>query len=371
MKIAFDLTPLYDHLTGIERYNLNIAKSIIEQHPEAEYILLFKNEVPKKFESIIRQNNVTYKILPAGNKLFFIQWRLFRALNNIAADYYLFLSFTSPVLFKKERIINAIHDLTCWDFPESIPTKMKWYYRYTYHVAIKRSWKIVTVSQFSQKQICQRYHLSKTHVPVIYDGLTDIFKNDFSRNSNLKKKYGLPNQYLLSLSTLEPRKNLQLLLKAYTELIESGTNLPDLVLAGRQGWKLEDVVGSNISNIVKSRVHFTGFIDDEDLPQLYRDADLFIFPSKYEGFGLPVIEAMSQGTLVLSSDAASLPEVINGNGMTFKSQDIKSLKGKILEFLQLSSDKKSELCHNAKNRALSYNWDTEANKLFSIMKKGL
>ena len=251
MKFVFDLTPIYDHLTGIERYNINITKEMIKAHPENKYVLLFKNEVHSSFKDEVEQSNVKYVIIPECNKLFFIQWRLFRTLKRIRADYYFFLSFTSPVLFRGKRIINAIHDLTCWDCPESIPTKMKYYYRFTYKIAVKRSWKIVTVSKFSQRRICERYGLSKDKVPVIYDGLTDIFCEEPHNNPRLKEKYNLPNKYILSLSTIEPRKNIQLLIRVYKELVEEGTKLPELVLAGREGWKLEDIVGEINESIKK------------------------------------------------------------------------------------------------------------------------
>ena len=243
MIIAIDLTPIFDHLSGIERYNINISKEIISHHPENNYILVFKNEPHVEFKRIIEQKNVAYIIIPATNKLLFIQWRLYRVMKKIKADYYLFLSFTSPVLLKKQRIINAIHDLTCWDCPESLPVKMKWYYRFTYLIATKKSWKIVTVSKFSQKRICKKYKIPKRKVPVVYDGLTEMFRTQSPLSHNISEKYGLPKDYIFSLSTIEPRKNIQLLLKAYEELLERNNTLPDLVLGGRQGWKLEEVFG--------------------------------------------------------------------------------------------------------------------------------
>ncbi|MCR4789115.1 MAG: glycosyltransferase family 4 protein, partial [Lachnospiraceae bacterium] len=268
MTIAIDLTAIYDHLSGIERYNINITRELIRQHPNEEYILFFKNEVHDSFRKEVDKPNVKYVILPECHKLFFIQWRLFKALQKTDADYYIFLCFSSPVLFKKGRIINAIHDLTFWDCPECIPVKMKYYYRMTAGISVKRSWRIIAVSRFSQKRVCEHYGLPLERVPVIYDGLTDIFKKAPVADPNLKFKYNLPERYVLSLSTIEPRKNLQLLIRAYKELAEEGKKLPDLVLAGREGWKLEDIVG-DISEEVKNRIHFTGFIDDEDLPQIY------------------------------------------------------------------------------------------------------
>ena len=365
MRIVFDLTPIYDHLTGIERYNINITKEIIKNHSENEYILIFKEKIHEAFAEECKQGNVQNVIIPECNKLLFIQWRLYRVLKKLDADYYIFLSFTSPVLFKKQKLINAIHDLTCWDCPNSIPTKMKHYYRFTYKIAAKTSWKIVTVSKFSQRRICEKYGLSQDHVPVIYDGLTDIFSEEPHSNPKLREKYKLPEKYILSLSTIEPRKNLQLLIRAYKELIEEGKDFPDLVLAGREGWKLEDIVG-DINEVTRSRIHFTGFIDDVDLPQIYREAELFVFPSKYEGFGLPVIEAMSQGTVVVCSDAASLTEVAGDAGILFKSDSRDELKTSIVHALSISNEDRERIINKGKRISGKFSWAYEAEKLASL-----
>lgn len=371
MRIAVDLTPIYDHLTGVERYNINIIQAMIKHHPEDTFVLVFKNEVHQEFKNIVELDNIEHVILPACNKFLFIQMRLLRAMNKISADYYLFLSFTSPMFFKKKKAISAIHDLTCWDCPESIPTKMKYYYRLTYLRSVKNDWKTVTVSKFSQSRICEKYGVSEDRVPVIYDGLTEVFMKETNRSiEDIREKYNLPENYLLSLSTIEPRKNLQLLIMAYQELIGENSQLPDLVLAGRKGWKLEEIL-KNIDGQTQKLIHFTDFVDDEDLPALYRNAELFIFPSKYEGFGLPLIEAMSQGTLVLSSDAASLPEILGEDGILFKSDSKEDLKRKLLNTLALSKTERNQITEKASKRARSFDWNVEAEKLHELMKNGL
>ena len=371
MRIAIDLTPIYDHLTGVERYNINIVRAMIKQHSEDTFVLVFKNQVHQEFKDIIKQKNVKHLVLPACNKFLFIQLRLLGAMNKIRADYYLFLSFTSPMFFKKKRTISAIHDLTCWDCPESIPIKMKYYYRLTYLRSVKNDWKTVTVSKFSQGRICERYGIKKKQVPIIYDGLTEVFKRETNKGIDfLSERYNIPKRYLLSLSTIEPRKNLQLLISAYQELIRENVQLPDLVLAGRKGWKLEEIL-KNIDDKTQKRIRFTGFVDDEDLPTLYGNAELFVFPSKYEGFGLPLIEAMSQRTLVLSSDAASLPEILEENGLLFESDNKDDLKRKILSALSLPVTKRHEITDKAMQRARSFDWNTEAEKLHEIMKNGI
>ena len=371
MRFAVDLTPINDHLTGVERYNINIVQSLIKHHPEDTFVLVFKNEVHQEFKGLVEYKNIEHVIIPACYKFIFIQLRLLGVMNKISADYYLFLSFTSPMFFRKKKAISAIHDLTCWDCPESIPKKMKYYYRLTYLRSVRNDWKIVTVSKFSQSRICEKYSISKDRVPVIYDGLTELFKQETSKSiKDICEKYNLPESYLLSLSTIEPRKNLQLLITAYQELIGENCQLPDLVLAGRKGWKLEEIL-KTVDERIQEKIHFTGFVDDEDLPALYRKAELFIFPSKYEGFGLPLIEAMSQGTLVLSSDAASLPEIVGKDGILFKSDNKEDLKRKLLNTFTLSEVARNQITENASKRARSFDWNIEAEKLHELMKIGM
>ncbi len=370
MRIVIDLTAIHDHLTGIERYNINISKSMILHHPENEYILIFKQCVHDEFCTIIKQKNIKHIIIQECSKLVFIQYKLYKTIKSIVADYYLFLSFTSPICFKRKGIINAIHDLTCWDCPETVPTKMKLYYRITFRFAVKNSLKIVTVSKFSQSRICDKYGIKKNDVPIIYDGLTDVFRNPPLANSELRQKYHLPDKYILSLSTLEPRKNLKLLIAAYAEMKQAGEELPDLVLAGRQGWKLEEVMGV-VPETIKKHIHFTGFIEDNDLPQIYRDALIFVFPSIYEGFGLPIIEAFSQGTTVICSDAASLPEIASDAGYIFESNSKEDLKKTILLAINDTESNIRQKKEKGIDISFSYNWIKESEKLHDLLCKCL
>lgn len=138
--------------------------------------------------------------------------------------------------------------------------------------------------------------------------------------STLKRKYSLPDNYVLTLSTIEPRKNIGLLVDAWAKAcLENGFE-SDLVLAGRKGWKQEALV-ERVPRGLRNRVHFTGFVDDEDLPALYANSELFVFPSIYEGFGLPPVEAAYSGARVLCSDIACLKEICGDGVDYFKSGD--------------------------------------------------
>ena len=370
MRILFDLTALYDHLTGIERFAMNISKNIISAHPENSYVLLFKQEVHEQYLTIAKQSNVECVIIPKCHKFIFYQWILMRRLYKIKAEKYVFLSFVSPWLFKNKNIINTIHDISAWDCPGSRKRYMVLYGRIGIRNALRISKKIVTVSEFSKQRIIDKLNGKADIISVVYNGVSDQFVNnscDEMEVNRVKEKYILPNEYILCLSTLEPRKNMKLLIEAYGELVHEQELSIDLVLAGRKGWKLDQVTGDD--NKLSKRIHVTGFIDDCDLPAIYKGAALFAFPSIYEGFGIPVIEAMSQGTIVVSSDSSSLPEVVGEAGLLFKSGSKDDLKDKIMNVLEMSKSQRKELIDKETEQMLKFNWKNEAEKFYMVIEQ--
>lgn len=361
MKVLIDLTSLADNFSGIERYAACLAKEMI-QDTSTDFILVFKEAVHDIFKSEIVRSNIEVVLLKRCNKLFFNQIELPNTIRKIKADFYLFLAFPVPVLLFKKNMISTIHDICCWDCPETMNDMSKWYFRVSHKVALLKCKKIITISDFSRKRIMSKLHYNENKIWLVYCGIDDRFLN-FQKNEEraecVVSRYKLPDKYILSLSTLEPRKNLGLLIKAYSELLKEGKiNFP-LVLAGRIGWKIEKLMNS-IDADVKKSILFTGFVEDEDLPYLYSGAELFVFPSKYEGFGIPPLEAAACGALVLSSNSTSLPEALGNNAIYFKNDDVNDLKNKIMSCINDPINRKFE------NR---YRWSTEAAVLLQKMKE--
>ena len=150
-------------------------------------------------------------------------------------------------------------------------------------------------------------------------------------------------------------------------VIKDNTQVIPLVLAGRKGWKMDELL-SSIDDSVKDRLYFTGFVDEEDLPEVYAMADFFVFPSMYEGFGMPPLEAMACGTPALSSDAASLPEVLGNAAVYFKSNDMSQLKQKLIQVSNMQRHEYDRLVILGLNQAKKFNWNTEAGNLYSHLK---
>lgn len=326
MKIVIDLTSLADNFSGFERFALNMAREMVRQDRHNRYILLFKGEVYPDFLRYQEDKRLRMLVLPKRNKLWFYQVTLCRALMRIRADIYFFPAFPSPYFFRKRGIWNTIHDLGCWDCPQTMPWKMVYYFRLMYRNAAKCSERIITISSFSRKRIEKILNVDSNRITVVYCGVSENFyQNDIDSWQPVKEKYQLPDKYLLCLSTLEPRKNLGLLTEAYAELLAEGVQCPPLVLAGRKGWKMEQFL-SGIPEEYKYKICTTGFIEEGDLPLLYAHAQWFVFPSLYEGFGIPPLEAMASGCRVVSSDAEAMREVLGEYAVYFKNGDKGSLK---------------------------------------------
>ena len=331
MKIMIDLTSLADNFSGIERYAACLSREMIISSKDA-FILLFKNEVHEMFQIFSNNANVKMVVLPGSNKLIFNQIKLPMEMRKYKADRYLFMAFPVPVLFFRKNIISTIHDICCWDCPETMNGMSKWYFRISHRFAVKKCKKIITISHFSQNRIENKLHVPSNKI------------------------------CLLSLSTLEPRKNLELLVNAYRKLIMDEAYEIPLVLAGRKGWKMDQFF-EKIEPLVKEKIIFTGFIEEKDLPEVYAGAKLFIFPSKYEGFGMPPLEAMACGTNVLSSNSTSLPEVLGNTAKYFENNNEKDLMNKIKEAAISGQDVSA-----MKNQVEKFSWNREARKLLLALR---
>jgi glycosyltransferase involved in cell wall biosynthesis len=369
MHIVIDLTSLNDNFTGIERFTLNISKEMLNQDIESKYTLIFKNSVHKAFEEFRLKENISFKVINGKNKLIFNQVALMRCLYKLKADKYIFLAFPSPILFRRNGIFNTIHDLTAWDYPHTMKKLSKIYFKRSIKNSIKVSQYILTVSKFSQKRINEQFCINNS--VIIYNGVSDVFLS-FNDMHSLKKgylneKYNIPDDYIMCLCTLEPRKNIELLIKAFVELkIEKRINCK-LVLVGRNGWKVEKLL-SEISEKYNDDIIITGFVEDEELPYIYKGAKCFVFPSLYEGFGIPVLEAMSIGIPVICSDTSSLPEVVGESGILFGNNNKDDLKNKIIEFLNKDQKTIQEMTLAGIERSKKFNWITEGKKLLQLLK---
>ncbi len=334
MKIAIDLTSLADNLSGMERMALNIAKELLKIDKKNKYQLYFKREIHPEFRNCQNETHVECVILPQRNKLWFYQITLLAALNRSDAEIYLFLAFPAPFFLCKKKIINTIQDMGCWDCPETMKKKMVAYFRLMYWNCAYRSWKLFTISEFSKKRILKYLKPAADKTHVLYLGVSEEMYVSISEDwEQVRNKYKLPNKYIMCLSTLEPRKNMELLVDAYCSLPDEDKKGCSLVLSGRAGWLMEHFLG-RIPEMEEKGVHVTDYIEDRDLPYLYRHAEFFVFASIYEGFGIPPLEAMAVGCPVVCSDIEVSKEILKDQAVYFRNRDKESLRSVLASCLK-------------------------------------
>lgn len=332
MRILIDLTALSYHMTGIERFALCVTKEMLEQDKENEYILLFRDEVYKDLESYVDDKRVFAKIIHGDQKMLFFQLVIPFALYRIKADRYCFFAFPGPLLFKNRYIYNTIHDMGRWDQPIGEKPLNLFYFKTTEGHALRAARKVFTVSQFSKDRIVAIAGLDPDRVEVVYNGITDKIIDSNSSFDEVKDRYGLPDKYIMFLSTLQPRKNLKLLLEAYSEIkdkVDYG-----LVLVGRKGWEVDELLHKYS---LDKDIIVTGYVPDEEIAVIYKNALCFVFPTLYEGFGIPPVEALAMGCPVISSDSSCMKEILMDRAVFFKDNDKQELTG-LLEKLDTFVD---------------------------------
>lgn len=300
-------------------------------------------------------NDVIYKIL---STFFYLPYSLFFGHDT---DITLFFNYIVPAGVKGKKIV-IVHDMAYKVYPETVRDRTRFMLNKSLRKSCKRADKIITVSQFSKQEIIKYLGVEKSKIVVMPNGVDlSVFHPNYSEQDicRVTQKYGIPREYLLYLGTIEPRKNLERLIQAYAQLKSEIPTAPKLVIAGGNGWLYESIYETVKIMSIESDVIFTGYINQEDLPILIKGAKIFLFPSLYEGFGMPPIEAMACGTPVIVSNAASLPEVVGDAAFFVDPFSADSIKESLKQLLY-DEKKRFELSARGIERARQFTWDKSA-----------
>lgn len=271
-------------------------------------------------------------------------------------------------LKKKARIcIPTIHDLS-WHFhPEWHPEERIDFFRKHFWKGIDGVEILITGSEYTRGEITDVLGIPEDRIKVIYHGIDHHIFRKYPEEQlpDFSSKKGLPDKFILFVGTLEPRKNLERLVQAYNSLSDDLKNEFSLVIAGGKGWK--DSKLKTILKDTRKHVHLTGYVPGEDLPLLYNLASIFVYPSLYEGFGIPPLEAMGCGCPVLVSNATSMPEVCGNAALYCDPEDIESIREGLKTLLE-SESLRRELSTRGYEKATQYTWERSAARHAQIMK---
>jgi glycosyltransferase involved in cell wall biosynthesis len=274
--------------------------------------------------------------------------------------------------------VITVHDLSFMRFPEAFRPFHRVYLTLGTRASARRAARIVAVSENTRRDVISYCGVAPDRVVVIPNGVTEeFFPTRAAETQAHARRLGLPDRFILYLGTLEPRKNLSRLLDAYSALRRmrgqghpGGKETPPLILAGGQGWYYDEILRRVDALDLEECVRFPGFVSQEDLPWYYRAAALFVYPSMFEGFGLPVLEAMASGTPVVTTTASSLPEVAGDAALLVDPGDIEQLAAAMNRCLD-EPDLVADLRAAGIRRAAGFSWERTAHATADLHRRVL
>jgi glycosyltransferase involved in cell wall biosynthesis len=273
-----------------------------------------------------------------------------------------FFSPTHYLPLSTGRNVISILDVSYLKFPELFTKKDLFMLRYWGKYSVGRAQKIITISESSKNDIIKAYKVPAQKVKVVYPGIKKIEAGKTLNMEELNSKFGINGKYILFVGTLQPRKNIVRLIQAFSKL-ETDVNL---VIVGKKGWQYEDILKAPEKYNVKERVNFVHNASDEDLPPLYKNAEFFVLPSLYEGFGLPVLEAMSYGTPVITSSVSSLPEAGGDAALYVDPESVEDISSKMKKLLNDEGLRK-DLIKKGHEQVKKFSWEKAAKETLSVL----
>ena len=375
MNVAFDASPLVgDLISGVGWCEANLTAALTKLHPELcyrfEYFTMRSpEEKERRMQPFICENTplhpakfspLAYRMLtnavPVPYRMFQGKW----------ADITHFFNYIVPPGVHGKTVVT-VHDMVVRAYPETMRTRTKLLLQTGLARSMHRADRIVTDSEFSRREIVKYYPKYAEKVRVVPCGVDSerFAPVSDAEIAQVKKKHRLPAEYFLYLGTLEPRKNLVRLIEAYGLLREKHPDAPPLVLAGGKGWQYEQIFDASTKKNVRGYVLFPSYIPSEDMAALYSGALAFVFPSLYEGFGMPPLEAMACGCPVLTANAASLPEAVGNAALLCNPHKTEAIM-KGMELLMQQPALREKLRQRGFRRAAEMSWESAAEKLFQV-----
>ncbi len=365
MKIAILADPVDNQSAGVHTFTREMIISLLRNDKENEYLLFRRKRTPN-FEGArnVVVPRLRWTIVFPALRLFLIFGRIARHMKvNVVVEPAHFGPFFMP---RRVKRVTVIHDLSPLKFPEH----HRWHSQLLQGLFLRRIMKkadlIITNSENSRQDIIRFFPFTEERVEKIYLGYDDSFKPDI--RPEVLEKYGIKVPYFLFVSTIEPRKNLSLLLNAYHRFRMNSNKTVQLVIVGGRGWKCRHLYHEIEQHHFRSDIILPGYVPKEDLPAFYSQTMAFVYPSYYEGFGLPVLEAMACGAPCLVSNVSSLPEVAGRASLMFNPFDVSDLTDQ-LEAISSDPALRIELAAKSIKQAARFSWDNFAEEFLEILRR--
>ena len=364
MRVAFDGTTLRPGRTGVGYYTEHLLQHLAAEGPEDDIIVLSNRpvETTRPLPSHVRVVTSGWR-LP---RMVWMQSQAPRLLERLQPDVVHFTNGIVPMA-SPVPVVVTIHDMSLTLYPGYHPPRRVLLNRPLVNLAARRADAIITVSESAKRDIVRSYGLAPGRVHVVHEAAAPAFRpiHDRGELTRVRRQYGLADRFILYVGTIEPRKNLPKLIEAFARRRRRGGLTHQLVCAGPYGWLSRDIEALIDRLQVNDSVLFTGYVPFDDLAALYTLAEMFVFPSIYEGFGLPVIEAMACGTPVITGHVAALDEVAGGAVEHAEALEVEAI-GDALVRLARDRDRRQALTRAGLQRAQFFSWARAARETAKV-----
>jgi glycosyltransferase involved in cell wall biosynthesis len=365
MRIAIDARLTYYAQGGIPRYTLNLIRALAAIDIEDQVLVLQRRPDQR---TIVSQRNFRRVSMwapahhPAEQYLLALELTLLGKMDVVHS------TDDIPPFHYRGATVITVHDLGFLLFPHYLTRRSARYYGLIDRAA-RRADHIIAVSESTKRDLVRLTGTPEAKITVIYEAAESIYYPIHNRIvlDHIHYKYHLPEQYILFVGTIQPRKNLPTLVRAYQSLIDQYKVEADLVIAGARGWLCEQAEQLVADLGLESRVHFLGAVPTADLPPLYNASQMLVLPSYYEGFGLPPLEAMSCGVPVIVSDISAFPEVVGDAAIRVAPEDV---DGFTVAMWRLLSDAalRADMIDKGRKRARGFSWERAARETLEVYK---
>jgi glycosyltransferase involved in cell wall biosynthesis len=371
MRIAVNAIFLQKELLeGYGHYAKEVLSRLVQQHPEHEFIFLFDRPYDPSF--VFGPNVKPLVVGPAArHAAAFKYWYDVKAplaLRAFKPDVWIqpygFCSLTTGI-----PQLLLVHDLAFLHHPDHIAWHHRWYYKMYTRRFLKKAKRVITVSEYSKTDIIQHYPLAEQKITVIPGAAKTIFQPaDWQQKQAVKEKYTAGTEYFICTGGIHPRKNLMNLLKAFSLFKKWQHSNMKLVVAGRLAWQYNDIIEKLKTYKYRSDVILTGYLPDEELAKLTASAYAMVYPSFFEGFGLPIVEAMQSGVPVITSNTSSMPEV-GGDAALYANPNDPNAIAKHMLALYRDETFRNKLVETGFEQAKRFNWDQAASLIWDEAKR--
>jgi glycosyltransferase involved in cell wall biosynthesis len=370
MRIGIDATALPPQPVGAGNYIIQLIRSLSNLDSEFEFVIFAQ---PSGWKLIAAPERIGFKWVKTpsinpGIRLIWEQTLFPYLIRKSEVDLFHSLHYTRPYWLRCPSVVT-FHDMTFFLYPHLHTRAKRIYFPLAIRLSASSAQAIIANSESTRRDAMRILNIPQNKIVAVKLGVDQNFRviDDAEVLGRVRKEYQLPDRFILYVGLVEPRKNVPLLIRAYKKLLDQGFSIP-LVIVGRFGWNYEEVFAQIMELGVQEQVKFTGYVPGEDLPTIYNLASLSVYPTQYEGFGFPALEAMACGIPVVTTAVSSLPELVADAGILIPPDDESALTQAIGTVLS-NPDLRAELARKGPLRAAQFSWTKTAQQTLQVYRQ--